>query len=136
MSSTAGGGGGGGGGSGFFGAGADGFFVFAAPLLLFLGFELPGAGFFAAGFDGAGSAARVNGAHATANAAATIRARASEASMGGDSTRPGVAPYKLRWNRVSTVKCGVRSSPGPQPAVAATAGGITRKSSSCTWFTW
>ena len=87
MSSTAGGGGGGGGGSGFF--------VFAAPLLLFLGFELPGAGFFAAGFDGAGSAARVNGAHATANAAATIRARASEASMGGDSTRTCAATHHL-----------------------------------------
>jgi hypothetical protein len=34
--------------------------------------------------------------HATANAAANTRARAREASMGGDSTRPGAGPHNLR----------------------------------------
>src|SRR3954463_4701586 len=97
MSSTGGGGGGGGGGSGFFAAGAGAFFVFAVPLPLFPAFELPGTGFFVADFAGTGSAPRVNGAHATASAAATMRARASETSMGDDSTRAGAGSFNLRF---------------------------------------
>jgi hypothetical protein len=73
---------------------------------LLLGFELPvadffaagfvAAGFDAAGFDAVGSAGRANGTHSTANAAANNRARAREASMGRDSTRPRAAPHNLR----------------------------------------
>src|SRR6186713_2738868 len=86
MSWTEGGGGGGGGGNGFFkaGAGADGFFA-CVPLPL-RGFEPSAAGFFAAGFDAVGSADHADGTQTTANAAANTRARARQASMGGDST--------------------------------------------------
>ena len=130
MSSTGGGGGGGGGGNGFFGAraGAAGFFVRVAPAPL-LGFELLAAGFFAAGFDAGGSADQDDGAQTTANAAANTRARAREASMGGDST--GRAPVLTNF-QTGGCHCQMRDL---QPAGTATAGGITRKSSSSTWFT-
>src|SRR5688572_30583432 len=90
MSST----GGGGGGAGFF-AGAAGFFFGARAG----GFELLAAGFFVAvGFAGAGSAANDEFvAHTAAIAAATMRARASEASMGGILRGPvvGLTSFEL-----------------------------------------
>ena len=80
------------------------------------GFELLAGFFAAAGLADAGSAPDVEAGRQTANAAATIPhnqgARAREASMGRDSTRPRTRPRKSGWKRVSTVKWKVRGSTG------------------------
>ena len=92
MSSTA-GGGGGGSGAGFFLVGAGFFFVVAED-----GFELLAGFFAAAGLELAGSAADAETLMHAASATVTIPhnqgARAREASMGRDSTRPRARPDK------------------------------------------